>query len=209
MEFYNIDLVIDVGANSGSFGRQLRSLGYTGRIHSFEPLSAAYGELLCEIGDDEHWRASRVALSRSSGSTKINVSQNSYSSSLNPMLPTHLRAAPSSAYIGTEDIELKTLDSVLGEDPEADSTIWLKIDTQGSEMAVLEGAVKALETIHTIQLEMSLTPLYENEVPFSEMLAFLMDKGYDVVGLEPGFTEVTSGRLLQVDGIFHRFTDGR
>lgn len=204
MRFYNIDLVIDVGANAGSFGRQLRSLGYDGRIHSFEPLAGAYTLLVREIGDDQRWQASRLALGRSPGVAKINISRNSYSSSLNSMLPSHLHAAPASEYVGMEDIEIRTLDSIPIHDVGTDSGIWLKIDTQGSEMAVLEGATETLKKIHTIQLEMSLTPLYENETPFAEMLSFLMARGYDPVGLEPGFTDAASGRLLQVDGIFHR-----
>ena len=42
---FGIDCVVDVGANSGGFASTIRSLGYSGRIVSLEPLSGPF-ELL-------------------------------------------------------------------------------------------------------------------------------------------------------------------
>ena len=55
---------------------------------------------------------------------------------------------------------------------------------------------------------MSLTPLYVGEPTFVEMSQLLLDKGYTMVGLEPGFADPRTGQLLQADGIFHRAEDG-
>jgi SAM-dependent methyltransferase len=38
----NVDLVLDVGANVGQFGTDLRRYGYKGEILSFEPLPAMF-----------------------------------------------------------------------------------------------------------------------------------------------------------------------
>jgi hypothetical protein len=82
--------------------------------------------------------------------------------------------------------------------------VYLKIDTQGFESKVIAGAEQVLSRIDTIQLEMSLVPLYEGELLFDEMCRLMMNKGYSLVSAEAGFSDETSGQLLQMDGIFHR-----
>jgi len=46
--------------------------------------------------------------------------------------------------------------------------------------------------------------LYANELLFNEMYQLLIDKGYQLIAIEPGFTDSKTGQLMQVDGIFHR-----
>jgi len=206
LQAFSIDLVLDVGANAGQYAWQLRSdLGYTGRIVSFEPLSAAYRLLAARASGDPLWSTFNQALGDANGQHQINVAQNSYSSSLLRMLPAHVAAAPESEFIGHEAIEVRTLDSVFGELCAGSRHIYLKLDTQGFESRVLRGAEASLGAIGTVQLEMSLVPLYENERLFPELYELLTAKGYTLVSIEPGFTDRATGQLLQVDGIFHRF----
>lgn len=47
-------------------------------------------------------------------------------------------------------------------------------------------------------------PLYEGAPLFADMLAWLAARGYELVGLEPAFSDLHTGRLLQADGFFHR-----
>lgn len=61
-----------------------------------------------------------------------------------------------------------------------------------------------LPLIGTFQLELSLVPLYADEVLFPEMHNFMREVGYRLVALEPTFSDQTSEELLQVDGIFRR-----
>ena len=51
---YQVDLVIDVGANTGSYGIALRDCGYSGLIISFEPIQGAYDKLLENANGDAY-----------------------------------------------------------------------------------------------------------------------------------------------------------
>jgi FkbM family methyltransferase len=198
-------LVLDVGANSGQYGRQLRSeIDYSGNITSFEPLSSAFQNLKKSSKGDSKWEIFNFALGDTNEKSMINIAGNSYSSSILNMLPSHEVAAPESKYIAQEEIEVHRLDSIFDETKFKNKSVYLKIDTQGFESKVINGAGKSLSSIGTIQLEMSLTPLYRNEMLFPQMHSLLSGLGYNLLSIEPGFTDSKTGQLLQIDGIYHR-----
>ena len=182
----------------------MRDIGYKKKIVSFEPLNAAYALLSKNAKKDKLWEVHHYALGDKEESVKINVAANSMSSSLLEMLPSHIKSAPESEYMGHEDIQVKTLDSIFSIVASQTDTVYLKIDTQGFEEKVLKGAENSLKLIDAIQLEMSLKPLYRDEPLFDEMYRFMYHKGYRLIALESGFTDKKTGELLQFDGIFHR-----
>jgi FkbM family methyltransferase len=198
----DIDLLIDVGANAGQFATLVRDHGYQGAILSFEPSSAAHRELVKAAAADPLWTvADRMALGATSGEVEINIAANSFSSSILPMLDSHLSAAPQSQYIQREQVPMHRLDDVLP-DASNSSKIFLKLDVQGFEPQVLSGAAHTLSRASAVQLEMSLLPLYEGELLLSQMCSTMSAKGFDLWDLEPSFRDPDTGRLLQVDGIF-------
>jgi FkbM family methyltransferase len=201
---FGVTLVLDVGANTGIYARELRKIGYRGRIVSFEPLSSAYARLAEDAARDPAWEAVNVALGSASGEAVLNVAGNSWSSSVRPMLDAHLAAAPESRYVGTETVRMDTLDDVFGRYVRPDDRVWLKIDTQGHERDVLAGAAASLPRIQSIQLEMSPVQMYEGEMLFTEMYGWLVARGYACVHLEPGLIDPADERLLSLDGYFHR-----
>jgi FkbM family methyltransferase len=199
-----IDLLLDVGANRGQYALSLRASGYKGEILSFEPLSKAHATLLALSKNDPHWTiADRVAVGDRSGEIEINLAHNSVSSSVLPMLDSHITAAPRSRYVGKEIVPLRRLDDLL-ESTVGGRKIFLKLDVQGFESYVLRGAEHILRTALALQLEMSLLPLYQGEVLMPEMYQFLREKHFELWDLQPGFRDPTTGRLLQVDAVFTR-----
>jgi len=202
---HQIDVVFDVGANTGQFARMVRDAGFPGRIVSFEPSSAAYTILSRRARRDPDWIiAPRVALGDHEGTTMLNLAGNSASSSLLPMLQSHVSAAPESRYIGSEVVDLRTLDSIGAELVSESERVFLKLDVQGFEHKVLQGADRFIRRIKGIQLELSLVPLYEGESLFHPMLHDLEDRGYELWSLVPGLVDRKTGRLLQLDAIFFR-----
>jgi FkbM family methyltransferase len=200
-----IDTVFDVGANIGQYGGTLRKLGFAGTIVSFEPLSSAHAALTAAAAADARWQvASRGAIGATDGEIMINVAGNSVSSSVLDMLGSHADAAPDSRYTGQEAVPIHRLDSIVGDWLGAGSRLFLKVDTQGFEGAVLEGAAATLARTRAVQLELSLTPLYDGQLMAEDIIARLRAAGFAPWTLWPGFADSATGRLLQIDAIFVR-----
>ena len=204
VQYHGVRAVLDVGANTGQFGKLLRQSKFTGRIHSVEPLQSAYDVLAAAASGDPQWSVQRAAVSAEPGTLTMNVSGNSVSSSVLPMLETHASAAPSAQYVAQEEVPATTVDEIVtaqGLDPE--STL-LKIDVQGYEREVLDGATKTLPSFRGVRTEMSLVPLYEGQALMPEIVDLLGRHGFELWFVEPGFTEPGTRRLLQLDGVFFR-----
>jgi FkbM family methyltransferase len=199
-----IDLVLDVGANAGQYVQRIRRAGYARRVVSFEPLSDAFGKLDQAAATDPLWDARRLALGDEDGSAEIHVSANSWSSSLLEMGERHLSSAPESTYVRTETVPVARLDSIWDGVVRDGERVFLKLDVQGFEMHVLRGAAGHLDRVAGVQAELALTSLYEGDSPWREIVDHLEGQGYELAGLEPGFEDPGTGRMLQADAILLR-----
>lgn len=205
LETFRIDLVLDVGANTGQYGELLRRLGYRGSIVSFEPLAEAHRHLVAATQGDSRWIAApRGALGDHEGEIEINIAGNSASSSVLDMLESHRSAAPESAYIGKDRVPIARLDMAAAPYVATATGLYLKIDTQGYEARVIAGGARTIAAAAAVQIEMSLTPLYAEQPDFNAMLALMAAQGMTLWALWPGFVDDASGRLLQIDAIFAR-----
>jgi FkbM family methyltransferase len=203
--FHQIDVVFDVGANTGQFAEELWNAGFHGRIVSFEPSTTAHSTLIKHARGDANWIiAPRMALGDRDGTIRLNLAGNSVSSSVLPMLPSHGSAAPESRYVGSETVDLRTLDSISKQFATDAERVFLKLDVQGFEYKVLQGAEQFLRRVSGIQMELSLVPLYDGEHLFDPMLHDLEDHGFDLWSVVPGFIDPKTSRLLQLDAIFFR-----
>ena len=205
LEKNDIDVGLDIGANTGQVGYELRNyLGYKGKIISFEPLREAYESLQQRTSSDPHWKIFNVALGDIQEKRHINISENLVSSSFLDILPLHAKAAPASIYTDKQKIHIKTLDSLFRDLYDEHNNIYMKIDTQGFDSRVINGAKKSLVYIKFVQVEMSLVPLYKDEVLFDKMLNLMTENGFLMIAIEPGFMDPASGHTLQLDGNFQR-----
>lgn len=200
-----VNLVLDIGANMGQFGLELRKIGYKGNIVSFEPLLEPYNILCNTLQKDNFWQAaSRSAIGEEDGEIEINIAGNSASSSILAMLESHFSVAPTSKSVGVEVVPLKKLDSLSSGFIKEDSVLFVKIDTQGYEDKVLNGGIDTLKRTNVLQVELSLIELYSGQKLFVEMIQKINDIGFELWAIEPVFTDSTNGRILQVDALFCR-----
>jgi FkbM family methyltransferase len=112
LDEYRVDLVIDVGANSGQYAAGLRAAGYHGRIVSFEPLCEPYRRLAASCAHDRAWACRRLALGSTRDTLRMNVSEDSRNSSVFTVGDRHLRAVPDSRTIAVERVEMHRLDAI-------------------------------------------------------------------------------------------------
>jgi len=203
---HRIDTVLDVGANEGQYALSLRELGFSGRIISFEPLAMAHQQLQRFAVEDASWIIPpRTAIGNQEGQIRLNVASNGgASSSVLGMLEAHQRAAPDVEYVGSEVVPISRLDRLAEEFLGEARNIFLKVDAQGFELQVLQGAAELICRIAGAQLELSLVPLYEGQALFSELIDWMRKEGFDIWGILPGLADNLSGRLLQTDVVFFR-----
>jgi FkbM family methyltransferase len=197
----DVDLVIDVGANIGQYALSIFNSRYQGRVLSFEPQSEAYSLLCSNLSSWPRWSAApRCALGSIPGKQSLNISTNSVSSSLLDMESKHLHAAPSSAYASTEIVDVIRLDDVdfIAQRP------FLKIDAQGYEGHILDGAGDTLVKAFGVQIEISLTELYSGQPSYLEILNRLDKLGFRIWDIKLGFRDKISRRLLQADVIMFK-----
>lgn len=204
-----IDAVLDVGANTGQYGLMLRRAGWLGPILSFEPLPQAREALARTAAADPLWRlAPPLALADRDGPVVLEVSAESDMSSILPQSPLLRAISPSStvrerlAVAGARlDGQTQLLDS-------AWRRLHLKLDVQGYEPRVLDGAQALWPRLATVQLELALEPVYAGEPDWRAMVDRLAGLGFRLALVLPGYFERKLGRMLQFDGVFIRGDGG-
>jgi len=195
----NISSVLDVGANVGQFGIDIRRYGFQGQIVSYEPVSKTYGLLSHTIRRHQPWKAFQLGLGAEESERSINISGNDgLSSSLLKMGSVHLENFPGSATVSQQTISISTIDRQLEILEIRPQELLLKLDVQGFEAEVLRGASQSLSKIPLCYLEVSITPLYEGEITFLPILMELSKYGHEVVDVFRGI-KTKKGQLLQLD----------
>jgi len=200
----NINLVLDIGASEGNYAMALRSMGYNGRIISFEPLSVSFIALKNHSKKDPLWHIENLAIGDYDGESEINISGRITSSSLLPIMQSHINVYSESAYIAKEKIKVARIDTFLFNKIKPSDNIFLKADVQGYEKKVLLGAAEILTNVRALELELSFIPLYDG-VPFADdMLLFLKDRNFTPAAFRPVLTDPVTEQMLQVDCLFVR-----
>lgn len=202
---HGIERVIDIGAHRGEYAQRLRAAGWSLPILSFEPQPGPHAALREAAWGDPLWEvAPPMVLGERDGEAELLVSADSDMSSLLEQNATLERISPSSRITERRRVRMARLDSVLG-GCETDR-LFLKLDVQGAEWRVLEGAPVTLERTIGLQLEMALVPLYEGERDWRATIDLLDARGFALHLLISGYYERKLARQLQVDGVFFRRT---
>jgi FkbM family methyltransferase len=200
-----INCVLDVGANEGQFAEQIRRAGYTGRIVSYEPVAHLLAALREKAGADPAWLVEGCALGDEEGTAQINVVEGTMSS----LLPASEFGREWSNRLGKsrpETIRIRRLDAVLDDAIRGldDPRIFLKMDTQGYDLATVHGAGDRLSEVVGLQSEVSCVPIYDGMPRMTEQLDAYEAEGFAISAMFPVSRHVRTMRVIEFDVVMVR-----
>ena len=198
-----IGVVLDVGANDGGYGRELRDAGYRGPIHSFEPLPSAYDRLTRNIAGDPAWEAVPYGVGNAPGTLTLNISEADVFSSFKA-LNDFGGKSENAKVVDTVEAQIVRLDQYLGNHPELLRRPYLKIDTQGFEREVLEGLGDRIADMVAIQVETSLVDSYIGETDWIESILYMRERGFEVATMICNSAISEQARAREYDIVFVR-----
>jgi FkbM family methyltransferase len=197
-----ITLVFDVGANVGQYAREIRRDGYQGTIVSLEPASDAFLPLQHLAANGSRHIAQRTALGDANGAGVLYVTANSTSSSLLSFSASKYNDYAAFSIQRTEPVPVRRLENVIEEYAQPADRIFVKLDTQGYEKQILEGAGACLNKVAAMEIELSFQELYSGQALLPAVMELLMRYGFRCVWAERVCIDPRTNDMLQVDALF-------
>lgn len=201
---YEVDCVLDVGANVGQYAQSLRRMGFNGHIVSFEPMARAFTALAKAAEDDPKWHCLNIALGDVSEDKTIKtIPDFDVFSSFRPLNDYAHTRWKDTRRSQDETVRVERLDGQIETIRRltACSSVHLKLDTQGYDLQVFRGASGALEPINSMQSELAYIHLYEELPDVSLVMKEYESQGFRLCSLHP-VSRDESYALIEADGIF-------
>lgn len=212
---FAVDCVFDVGANVGQYASLLRRIGFRGFIISFEPIPNLAKQLRLAAAKDRRWFVEALALDESEGDVVFNVMAAQTLSSLKR--PSH---SETSLFEGenvvVEAIPIRTsrLEKLFDTHQKklGFQRPFLKMDTQGSDLAVARGAGDRLQRFVGLQSELSIKRIYEHQSDYRESIDFFESAGFVLSGFFPNtygyFPDLIETDCIMYNPAFRDSLDG-
>jgi len=204
---FGVDCVFDVGANRGQYATLLREkVGFRGPIISYEPIPDIAADLRAMSAKDPKWYVEDLALDREAGPAIFNVMRESVFSSLRKPSQEQFSVFKNRNVVHRE-VEVRRT-TIADELPRWQAKLgfsrpFLKMDTQGNDLAVVEGAGSALRAFVGLQSELAIRKLYEGSTDFTETIAAYRANGFELSAFVPS-NAGTFPVLVEVDCIMFR-----
>jgi len=194
--------VIDVGAAVGNFTADVLRVVPNARVVCIEPIPK-HQDGLKERFSSQSVRVIHSAVGDKDGEIVFHEGMSPDISSVLPMGRHKLDFPSVSAEAENYIVPLRRLDTILStEKDDKCPIVLLKIDVQGFELSVLEGAERTLTRCQYVLMEVSLLPLYEGQASFEEVVCFMFSHGFHMVDYVEGARSHVTGELLQMDFLY-------
>lgn len=191
-------VLVDVGARGGlksNWSRARRHL----RLLGFEPDEREFTRLVQTRPADSSNTFFNTALHNRRGPIRLYVARDRGLSSIFEPNRAFLDTFPEASRFDTVDlqqVEADSLDDQLRARAIADID-FVKVDTQGSELLVLQGASQTLASSVTgVEVEVEFSPIYKDQPLFADVDTFLRGLGFALFDLRPCYWKRAAGRSL-------------
>lgn len=195
-------IIFDVGANEGQSAIQYTKLLKSSIIYSFEPIPGAFEKLVNNTNN--RVRCFNFGLSNFDGQSVFHINKADVTSSLLELSDDAVENwnVPSLENFNDSLLGFRKLDSFT-EEHNIDYIDFLKIDVQGAEFLVLEGAKNYLikKRINYIQMEFIYISTYKHTKNLPYYLEFFEQYNYDLISIFDLYHN-SKGELLQCELLF-------
>ncbi len=197
----DIDSVIDIGANEGQFLEKALELYPDKQIFCFEPLLVSAKILNDKFGQIDNVKIIENAIGDKNEERSINHCRFSPSSSILEMENLHKEAFPYTDDSSPEKIIIKRLDDIF-EIKKSCKKPFIKVDTQGYELYVINGGIEIFKRAPIVMIEVSYKVLYRDQPLFDEVYRKLIEIGFIYMGNVDQLLDPRTNQPLQADAIF-------
>ena len=190
-------VLVDVGARGGLKSNWLPAQRHL-RVIGFEPDKQEFERLVERTrADGGAIRFFNTALHKDRAVLKLYVAKDRGLTSIFEPDRAFLDKFPEADRFDTTmvaEVEADMLDRVLAEGGVGEVD-FLKVDTQGSELFVLQGGDQTLaEQVVGVEVEVEFAPIYKNQPLFADVDAYLRQLGFALFDLRPVFWKRAAGR---------------
>jgi FkbM family methyltransferase len=183
-----INCVFDVGAHDGDYAASLRRDGYDGWIFSFEPVAESFARLARRMQSDAKWRGFQLALGSRCDTRDIQVTRLTVFTSFLTRSDFSAREfGEESEVVRHERVDVRRLDTLFPQCTSlvGDARVFLKMDTQGFDIPVLEGTGCYRERVLGLQSELAVQRIYEGATGYLDALQRMTDMGFMSYAMVP------------------------
>lgn len=193
--------VVDIGVNHGQFLHLAKRLWPVAKIVAIEPNAALAAKATAVYREDSNVTVESCAVGAENGEIEFFVTANDQNSSTHRPSDAFHDDRANDGVVHTEKVPMKRLDALLDG---CAGPILLKVDVQGAELEVLEGAGDRLADVSVIVIESPFETAYEGAAGFDDIYRFLTAKGFRYEGALGQLNSKTTGRVRQEDSVYVR-----
>ena len=196
----NDPIIFDIGAHEGESIDRFKNLFENPTIHSFEPQTQIFEKLRNKKKKDDNLFLNNFGLSTEQGSEEICINSNTAASSYLEV-DNKDKFFRSLKTIQKEKTKIDTFDNYFNK-INVDLIDLVKIDVQGYEEKVLKGALKSLNKVLLIEIEIVFVNLYEKHSSFYQIESILNNYNFELYSLSSISLNRKNDKIRNLDALY-------